>query len=194
MPSRRLVTFILGGALAVLPLLAQSAHERIKKEADMNNGFHGKRAILARDITIEATPEAIFPLLCPVREGEWAPGWVGKAIYAESGVAETNGVYASEHGGEDDTIWFVTKRDETNHEIEFVYFVPKMQVVRLLVGLTPKNADQTTLSVEYIRTGITEAGNEFIENSQSHFDTMMTEWEESLNHYMKTGTLLKAGD
>jgi hypothetical protein len=191
MPHWKTAFLALGWALAALPALALGGQNRTDEGATMTKQFHGKRAILTRDITIEATPAAIFPLLCPVREGEWAEGWVGKAIYAESGLAETNGVYASEHGGEEDTIWFVTRRDEAKHEIEFVYFVPKMQVVRLLIRLTPAGVAKTTLSVEYIRTGISEAGNEFIDNSAAHFDTMMTEWEASMNHYMKTGTMLK---
>lgn len=157
----------------------------------MSKQFRGKRVNLKRDITIEATPDAIFPLLCPVREGEWADGWVGKAIFSESGLAEVNGVFASEHVGEDDTIWFVTKRDATTHEIEFVYFVPKIQVVRLLMRVAPVSATKSTLSVDYIRTGISEAGNEFIDNSGPHFEKMMADWEASMNHYLKTGTLLK---
>ena len=35
-----------------------------------------------------ATPERVFPLLCPVREAEWVPDWQYRLIYSESGVAE----------------------------------------------------------------------------------------------------------
>lgn len=157
----------------------------------MATQFKGKRNILNRTITIDATPDAIFPLLCPVRETEWVDGWIGNAVFSKSGYAEENGVFSTEHDGEDDTIWFVTKRDAAAHEIEFVYFVPRIQVVRLVVRLAPLSADETALSVEYIRTGISDAGNDVIEKSDSHFDAMMTAWEASMNHYIKTGELLK---
>jgi hypothetical protein len=157
----------------------------------MSTQFTGKRKTLTRTIVIHSTPDAIFSLLCPVRETEWVDGWVGNAVFSKSGYAEENGVFATKHEGEEDTIWFVTKRDTTAHEIEFVFFVPRIQVVRLLVRLAPRSANETALSVEYIRTGISEAGNEVIDNSDAHFDTMMTSWEASMNHYMKSGELLK---
>jgi hypothetical protein len=157
----------------------------------MNSQFHGQRAILTRTITIESTPGAIFPLLCPVREGEWVDGWTGKAVFSESGYAEENGVFATEHDRKPDTIWLVTRRDTATHEIELVYFVPGEQVVRLFVNVLATSASRSTISVKYIRTATSEAGNQFIANSGAHFDKMMTEWELSLNHYMKTGELLK---
>jgi len=157
----------------------------------MNSSFEGQRVILSRVITIDSSPQKIFPLLCPVREGEWVDGWVGKPIFSSSGYAEENGVFATEHPGQDDTIWFVTRRDTATHEIEFVYFAPPIQVVRLFVEVTPVSANKSTISVRYIRTGISEAGNEFIRNSGPHFDKMMTDWELTLNHYIKTGELLK---
>ena len=159
----------------------------------MTSKFQGLRATLTRDILIEAGPEAVFPLLCPVREGEWIDGWIGKAVFSNSGVAEENGVFATEHGGEDDTIWYVTRRDPAKYVIEFVYFVPREQVVRLQVRLKALAEHRTRLSVEYIRTAITEAGNEFIRNADQHFEKTMSRWEASMNHFFTTGTLLAAG-
>jgi hypothetical protein len=135
-------------------------------------------------------PDTIFPLLCPVREG-WVDGWVGKPVFSSNGCAEENGVFATEHQGEDDTIWFVTKHDSTRHEIEFVYFVPGVQVVRLFIQVIPVSVDRSRVSVKYIRTGISEAGNAFIRTCGARFNQMMTEWERTLNHYISTGELLK---
>jgi hypothetical protein len=177
---------------SVMAPLGQLLHRAaVPCSREMSNQFKGQRAILTRTISIDSTPGAIFPLLCPVREGEWADGWVGKPVFSVSGYAEENGLFATEHAGEEDTLWFVTKRDTTTYEIEFVYFAPHVQVVRLTIRVTPQSADKSNISVKYIRTGISEAGNEFIKNSGAHFDKMMTEWKTSLNHYMKTGELLK---
>lgn len=156
-----------------------------------NENFAGRRAILERVITIDSAPDRIFPLLCPVREGEWVDGWVGKSIHSSSGYAEENGVFATGNPGEDDTIWFVTRRDSNTHQIEFVTFVPRVQVFRLYVQVTPLGADRSNIAVRYIRTGISEAGNEVIRDSGPHFDAMMSDWERTLNHYVKTGELMK---
>lgn len=153
----------------------------------------GERVTLERQITIDATPHMIFPLLCPVREGEWLDGWVGKPIFSDSGYAEENGVFATEHAGESDTIWFVTTRDPAAHRIEFIVFIPQLQVVRLHVQVNAVAPGTSTIGVRYIRTGLSDAGNEAVRAAAAQFDAMMTNWERTMNHFLKTGTMLPAG-
>lgn len=38
--------------------------------------------------SLKGTPEQVFPLLCPVREADWIPGWTTDWVISESGVAE----------------------------------------------------------------------------------------------------------
>ena len=153
----------------------------------------GERVTLDHIITIEATPPAIFPLLCPVREGEWLDGWVGRPIFSQSGYAEENGVFATEHAGESDTIWFVTMRDPATYRIEFVVFIPQLQVFRLHVQVNPGAAGTSTIGVRYIRTGLSDAGNEAVRASAARFNAVMTNWERTMNHFLKTGTMLPTG-
>ncbi len=35
-----------------------------------------------------ASPGKVFPLLCPVLEAKWVPGWEYRLIYSQSGIAE----------------------------------------------------------------------------------------------------------
>ena len=44
-----------------------------------------------------AAPEKVFPLLCPVREADWIPGWQYELVYSESGVAELGCVFTTRH-------------------------------------------------------------------------------------------------
>jgi hypothetical protein len=44
---------------------------------------------------LDAPPDRIFPLLCPVREYDWIPTWSCDMIYSESGVAENDCVFAT---------------------------------------------------------------------------------------------------
>lgn len=39
--------------------------------------------------TINGKPEAVFPMLCPVLEEKWIPGWEYKRLHSKSGVNET---------------------------------------------------------------------------------------------------------
>lgn len=156
--------------------------------------FKGHRVVFRHQMEIQGSPDAVFPLLCPVREGEWADGWVGRPIYAASGVAELNGVYATEHEGEaQSTIWVVTKHDPERREITLVYFVSEKQVVHLDMRVTANGAVGSKLHIEYVRTGISAAGNEQLRNDTNagRFDEMMKGWKAAMNHFLATGTILK---
>ena len=61
--------------------------------------------------TNEAPPDKVFPLLCPVREADWVPGWKYNLIYSESGVAEDGCVFSTPNDGGPDTTWMVTRYD-----------------------------------------------------------------------------------
>ena len=47
-----------------------------------NPRFTARRIIHTYRQTIDATPEKVFPLLCPVREAEWLDGWQYAMIYS----------------------------------------------------------------------------------------------------------------
>jgi hypothetical protein len=49
--------------------------------------FEARRVSCEYTQTNDASPEIVFPLLCPVREAEWVPDWKYRMIYSQSGVA-----------------------------------------------------------------------------------------------------------
>ena len=57
--------------------------------------------------TINAPPEKVFPLLCPVREAEWLDGWCYNMTYSASGLVEKGAVFSTPAEGEADTVWIV---------------------------------------------------------------------------------------
>lgn len=146
--------------------------------------------------TIDAPPEAVFPLLCPVREMEWVDGWIGRAIHADSGLAEPDGVYATDHASETSpAVWVITRRDPATWFTEFVSFVPGLQVVRVTVALEPLGGTRSRAQIRYVRTGLSEAGDASIERAmrEGAEAAMIREWELALNHYLATGEMLKTG-
>jgi hypothetical protein len=42
-----------------------------------------------------ASPEAVLPLLCPVREADWIQGWNPHLVVSASGVAERDCAFAA---------------------------------------------------------------------------------------------------
>ena len=77
-----------------------------------NQGFKSKRVSRSYCQTINAKPEIVFPLLCPVREAEWLDGWKYNLIYSETGFAEKGCIFSTPHKEEEDTIWIITEHDK----------------------------------------------------------------------------------
>ena len=74
--------------------------------------FKAKRVSRSYCQTINANPNIVFPLLCPVREAEWLDEWSYNLIYSESGVAEEGCVFSTAYKGEKDTIWIITEHNK----------------------------------------------------------------------------------
>jgi hypothetical protein len=186
---------VLGAAILTISAgLALHAQQQTGgKEGGPAAGFKGLRQVSRYTQTINASPERIFPLICPIREAEWSDGWIGKVVYAASGYAEQDGVYATEHGEKDDTIWVVTRRDASKHEIEFVYFVPGARVARLTFAIKSIGNGKSNVFIRYTNTGLTETGNRQIAErfDGTNFKERMVEWQEAMNYFLETGKVLK---
>jgi hypothetical protein len=156
------------------------------------SGFKAKRITRTYRQTINATPENVFPLLCPVREADWLDGWQHAMIYSESGLAEAGAVFSTPYAGEEDTVWIVSKHDPQNREVEFARFTHKSRTCVLKIAVRPKDEHNSHVDISYTYTGITPAGNDFIDNfTEAAFREAVTFWEKSMNYFLKTGARLK---
>lgn len=153
--------------------------------------FKARRVSRSYSQTIHASPEIVFPLLCPVREAEWLDGWTYHLIYSESGYAEEGCVFSTSYQGEKDTLWIITKQDKNNHEIQFVRFTPDSRTCVLDILVKPKE-DISTVYITYTYTAISNEGNLFIQGfTEDKFLDAVRFWETSMNYFLKTGKKLK---
>jgi hypothetical protein len=154
--------------------------------------FKAKRLIRTYRQTINATPEKVFPLLCPVREAEWLDGWQYRMIYSESGLVEEGAVFSTPYEGEDDTVWIVTEHDSKTYEVEFARVTPKSRTCILKIAVKSKDENSSYVDVSYTYTGITFVGNDFIDHfTEEAFLGAVTFWEKSMNYFLETGERLK---
>ena len=84
-------------------------------------------------IKIQGPASRVFPLLCPVREAYWAPGWEAAVLYSQSGYAEKGCVFTSRHPGEPDTIWLITEHDPEAAVVRFSRVTPGIKLADLLI-------------------------------------------------------------
>src|SRR5215467_652775 len=85
--------------------------------------------------TLCASPARVFPLLCPVREIEWADGWLPELVISSSGIAERDCVFITpnEFGK---AIWYVTRHEPEKWFIEMLKILPGVTALRLEIQLT----------------------------------------------------------
>ncbi len=155
--------------------------------------FHAQRVIHEYTQTNSAPPEKVFPLLCPVREAEWVPGWQYRMIYSQSGVAEAGCVFATPNDDGSETVWMVTDYDPSAFRIAFAWVNPGLVAAQIRIVLTRKPQGTTEALIRYTYTGLSPAGNKEIERyDREWFQHKMRSWETAINHYLRTGKIISA--
>jgi hypothetical protein len=147
--------------------------------------------------TIHAGPDEIFPLYCPVRELDWAPGWRPDWVISESGVAEQGCVFQTpgddSHHDESAT-WVITRHRPDTHEVEMFKVIPQHTLTKLQISLEPGSNGDTRATVAYEYTAFGPTGQSALDEcSQEWYENLMLHWEKAMNHYLATGQLISQG-
>jgi hypothetical protein len=143
--------------------------------------------------TNDAPPEKVFPLLCPVREADWVPGWQYRLIYSESGVAEDGCVFSTPNDSGTETFWMVTHYDRAAFTIAFAWIEPGMIAAQIRIALGPAPGGKTSARIHYLYTGLSPAGNAVLDRYTAEwFRRKMQSWESAINHFLCQGTLIQA--
>ncbi len=163
--------------------------------------FKSTRIVHEFTQTNPAMPEKVFPLLCPVREADWLPGWQYQLIYSESGYAELGCVFttpnppgsAVQERAAAETTWIVIDYDPATFRIAFVWIDPGHIITELRIQLTAEDGQTTRTHIRYRYTALSPDGNRELEHyTQSWFESKMKNWETTMNHYLRTGTKIAA--
>ncbi len=134
---------------------------------------------------ILAPPSRVFPLLCPVLEVEWVPGWMPGKVISESGVAEQECIFVTPNEPYDDAIWIVSKHNPVSLCVEMYKVTPGHTVGKLEASLSPAEDDTTDVRISYEFTAIGPSGEEFLsEFTVGWYERFMVEWEAAMNRYL----------
>jgi len=148
----------------------------------------GERFERTRTFRVRGTPAQVFPLLCPVREYDWLPGWACTMRYSESGVAEKDAVFTTNEALHQEAVWTtVTYQPDTL--IEYLIVNGKNAVVRLSISLEPAEGGSTELNWRMLFTPISRMGARAIRHrfSPEGFRRMLDARESELNAYLAPG-------
>lgn len=136
---------------------------------------------------LQAPPQAVFPLLCPVREAEWIDGWNPPLVVSASGVAEPDCVFVT-HAGPGEETWYITRHEPAAGLLEMIRIRPAVTAGRITIRLRA-TANGCAADITYTYTSLGPQGDDFIAAfTADHYRQFMREWETRLNHWLANGT------
>lgn len=146
---------------------------------------------------IEAPADVVFPLLCPVRESDWLDGWreAVEIIHSQSGLAEEGCVFRTHQAGRPETVWMITRHDRQERVVEFVRVTAGLVATRLRIAVDEDVDGTSAVHITYTFTPLGPEGRAFVRATygEGAFREDMAWWEESMNHWLRTGEILRAG-
>lgn len=161
----------------------------------MSKAFKAKRISRTSTITLAGSLAEVFPLFGPLREKEWAFGWNPQVIYPPDARLEEGMVFktpAHLGHGEPDYIWTLSRYQPGQAIIAYTIFTPE-RLWTIAIQCAAANDDlSTAATITYTFTGLTSLGNALNEQALQHlYADDLRDWEEAINHYLHTGTILK---
>jgi Polyketide cyclase / dehydrase and lipid transport len=168
-----------------------------RKEEHAMPPIDSGRSVRSYTQRIQAPPENVFPLLCPVREAEWLAGWSDglEMVHSDSGLAEDGCVFTTRAPGRPETVWMITRHDPAARLVEFVRVTAGLLATRLRIAVAAEGAEASSVHITYTFTPLGPAGRAFLRENHSEeaFRRDMAWWEDSMNHWLRCGETLAAG-
>jgi hypothetical protein len=141
--------------------------------------------------TLAAPPERVLPLLTPLGERYWAPGWEPELRW-QPPQGRVGTLFVIRHPGEPETVWLLDTFDPGAGHVHYLHLTPGSDVTEIDIQLRPGPEKGTRAEVRYTWTALTEAGNAKLRrHTPEEFLHSMQSWERQLNHYLQTGKRLE---
>ncbi len=138
----------------------------------------------------DGPPERILPLLTPRGEMAWAVGWEPDIRWQAPGNGEGT-LFVTRAAERGEAVWVLQTFDAARPRVAYSSLVPGALLVEVSVTLSPLSGGRTRGEVRYTFTALSEAGNaRLAERTDEHFAAFMRDWEQQLNHFLRTGRKL----
>jgi hypothetical protein len=160
------------------------------------NPIDSGRVVRSYTQHIEAPPARVFPLLCPVREADWLEGWGDtlEMVHSLSGLAEDGCVFRTRVPGRPETVWIITRHDPAQGIVEFQRVTTGLVATRLRIEVEAGAEASSTVRITYTFTPLSPDGRAFVAKNHSEvaFRNDMAWWQDSMNHWLRSGEMLHA--
>ena len=134
----------------------------------------------------------MFPLLCPVAEEMWVPGWKTNEIFSKSGLVELDCIFTTPSDTAE-SIWIVTYHNPKEFRVEMYKITPNHTVGKLEILLANGEGNSTKAIISYEFTSIGDEGEKFLnEFTPEWYSNFMIGWEKAMNYYLEMGKLMSS--
>jgi hypothetical protein len=144
-----------------------------------------------RQFTLDAPAAEIFPLLCPVLEYAWLPGWKCRMVYSASGAAENNCMFFTIDFPGKTSLWTCVAY-EPDTFVDYLVAIGRDAVMRLSARLKETGRGRTELDWRMLFTAVSPLARIVLKRrfSEKNFDVFIKDRERQLHWYLKHGTMI----
>ena len=154
---------------------------------------NAKRIIRTVSAHYQATPEQVFPQLCPVLEYDWLEHWEAEIVYTESGVAELDCIFKTFPEPNRTEVWTVA-RYEKNQCIEFI-IMDANNVKRYTITLKDNHDGTCDGTWTQVMTALTPKGEKAGESfTQEMYAKRIMDISIRLNYYLTNKTMYREAE
>ena len=143
------------------------------------SAFRAAHVLRTHHFELPLAPHDAFHFFTPEGERAWAPGWDPRYLHPEDGRATTGMVFATGHGGEE-TLWTVTRHEPEHGLVEYSRVTPGSRMGTVRVACASPSPGRTRVTVTYMLTGLSEAGNATLRAFDADYERFIEEWGVSI--------------
>jgi hypothetical protein len=155
--------------------------------------FTADRTSRTATIVLNGSVDIVFPLFEPLEEKKWEDKWDPVILYPVSGRTEEGMVFTTPAQDKHEVVytWIVSKFNPDLRLIEYIVSTYH-RVWIISVGCEALSDIQTRATIRYTYTSLTPLGNTLNKQAiMKMYERDLKDWEEAINHYLKTGLPLK---
>ncbi len=149
---------------------------------------------LIREVTIKAPVGEVFPLVCPVMEYDWIPGWKCNIRYCPSGENEKDVVFREKMTSPyllnkiaGKTTWITLLQDRSKHRVHFRW-INKISSSIFKIEMSPVDSSQTKCTFSLDLTIMKDRGTMVLNpDSKYKIGFLIEGLAAMLKHYCETG-------
>ena len=163
--------------------------------------FQSKRIVSHHVEKINATPEQIFPLLCPIQEYKWIDGWQCEMVYSDSGAIENNCIFKEEKTSpilfdlSTPTYWMTSLYDPEKYRIQFVLLTGTMAVAKIDAEVQNLGEKLSSIAWTFTITSLNDEANKIIgAATEQKAKLILSVLGQSLKHYCETEELIRLNE